>query len=131
MAGSETSRMKRPRRELRHLVEFPVGIRGPKRSFEASGRDLAFGGLRVRYSIHHLAAGDRIGLTLHLPVGRLELVADVKWSTRTQDNWEENAGFEFVHSPETKQRFHEVMVALEAGKLKQIQRKSRTIRATK
>ena len=68
--------MKRPRKEMRHLVEFPVEIRGPKRVFEASGRDLAFSGLRVRYSVHHLAPSDRIGLTLHLPVGRIELVAD-------------------------------------------------------
>lgn len=131
MAGPETSRMKRPRKEMRHLVEFPVEIRGPKRSFEASGRDLAFSGLRVRYSIHHLAPNERIGLTLHLPVGRIELVADVRWSQRTSDHWEENVGLEFIHSPETRQRLHEIIVSLESGRLKQIQRKTRTVRATK
>jgi hypothetical protein len=130
MPGAET-RSRRPRKEIRHLVEFPVEIRGPKRSFEGSGRDLGALGLRVRYAVHHLAPNDRVGLTLHLPVGRIELVADVRWAQRTTDQWEENAGIEFVHSPETRKRLHEIIAALEGGQLRGIQRRTRTVRAVK
>jgi hypothetical protein len=103
---------KKPRKELRLLVSLPVQVQGAGRRFTASGRDLTFSGMRLRYPQGHLLEGDRLEVTMTLPSGAFTVPAQVAWTE--PDPPEEMAGLQFLHTKESRQRLDDLLVTLES-----------------
>ncbi|MBI2932676.1 MAG: PilZ domain-containing protein [Planctomycetes bacterium] len=121
---------KKPRRSVRNLVDIPVEIRGEKLVF-GSGRDLSEAGLRVRLE-SRVRMGERVGVTFRLPGFAnvdLNFSAEVRWVKAHPSGGVWEAGLEFDHTPETSKRIHLLLWELQAGNLKEIERRHRTRRA--
>jgi hypothetical protein len=128
MRGKNLFRPKKPRKEMRLLVQVPVELRASRRTFEGTGRDLTFSGIRVRYA-GHLVEGERVGVMLRIPGFAnedLQFPAEVRWVEPFPH--EEVAGLEFQHTPESKRKIHLVLAELQSGNLKEIERRSPTAR---
>ncbi len=103
---------KRPRKELRLLVDIPIEVRGPGHRFAASGRDLTFSGVRIRYR-DHLVVGEHVEIALKLPSGLFEVPAEVCWTEPEAPD--ECAGLQFLHTKASRGRLYDLIVALETG----------------
>lgn len=122
---------KRPRNEIRLLVDFPLEVRGERGRFLARARDLTVHGIRVRATTR-VRIDERIGLTFRFPGDRLQepwdLVAYVRWVTDADEAGEMQFGALFDENPVMEKRLRNLVWRLEMGDAKGIERRHKTVR---
>jgi len=120
--------MRKPRRELRMLVDIRAELRGERAVLPASVRDLSVYGLRIRFA-GRITLGERVGVTLTLPgFASIDFSGDVRWISRRDFGVEWDAGLEINHTEESRKTMQLLLWELQSGSLSQVERRTRTHR---
>jgi len=120
---------KKPRCQPRILVDIPCEVRSDKVA-KGSARDLSENGVRVRLQ-GHVKLGDRVGISMRLPGFAnmdLNFSGEVRWVMRPEMGLGCDAGIQFDHTPDSRKRVQLILWELQAGNLREVERRQRTRR---